>query len=48
MEKGIEAEIHEAVRMLTQYSSLVEHDNINCKLIPTSATRAQRLKCFNR
>ena len=26
MEKGIEAEIDEAVKMLTQYSGLVEHD----------------------
>ena len=48
MEKGIEAEIHEAIRMLTQYNGLVEHDNINCKSIPISATMTQRLKCFNR
>ena len=48
MEKGIEAEIHEAIGMLTQYNGLVEHDNVNCKSIPTSATMAQRLKCFNR
>jgi hypothetical protein len=38
MEKGIEAEINEAISMLTQYSSLVEHDNVNCKAIPASAT----------
>lgn len=30
MEKGIEAEIENAIKMLTQYSGLVEHDQINC------------------
>lgn len=38
MEKGIQAEINDAINMLTQYSSLVEHDQINCKSLTDSAT----------
>jgi len=48
MEKGIEAENYEAITMLTQYNGLVEHEKVNFKSIPASATMAQRLKCFNR
>lgn len=48
MERSIQAEIADAIKMLAQYSSLVEHDQVNCRALPETATVRQRIKCFSR